>query len=626
MALQIRRGTDAERQLFIPLQGEIIFTTDTKKLYVGDGTTLGGVAVDTVGGGGGADGNTTYSISAELVSGGANLRLTGSDASTDNVKLAAGSNVTISRTNADTITIAATGDGGAVQLNELTDVVITGTPSTGQVLKYDGTNWINGTDATGGGGSATTLDELTDVVITGTPSNGQVLKYNGTNWVNGTDNVGGGGGGATVLDELTDVVITGTPTIGQVLKYNGTDWVNDTDSGGATTLDELDDVFIFGTPVVDQVLKWDGINWINDTVPATTPSVSVEDLTNVTITGGTLIAGQSLVYDGTDWVNDNPSLSLNSLSDVVITTGTFNLQEGMALVYDGTEWVNQRVSIDSLGSVSIDDLTLVDGQTLRYNGISWINSALTLQDLSDVNYGILAPNSVLKWDGTEWIAGPMAVEDDVAPNLGGNLDLNTFDITGTGNVNIIGEVQASVLTSTDLISELGLTIFSAESSQGVTLEGINRPNDPLEIRIHSSRGTLDALVDTIAGDFLGKYSIKGYSQGIYKEGVVVRGRWTADADLTKVYPKSALHFIANNNTNTAPAGVAAAVRGDGVILANVHLATPQTTASINTNYPTPEAGMIVFDSTLQEFKGYVSDTGLAGGGAPNSTPGWITLN
>jgi hypothetical protein len=31
------------------------------------------------------------------------------------------------------------------------------------------------------------LDSLNDVVIT-TPSNGQVLKYNGTNWVNGTDN------------------------------------------------------------------------------------------------------------------------------------------------------------------------------------------------------------------------------------------------------------------------------------------------------------------------------------------------------------------------------------------------------------------------------------------------------
>jgi len=50
MALQIRRGTDADRQGITPKAGEPIFTTDTKKLYVGDGTTAGGVAVDTTAG------------------------------------------------------------------------------------------------------------------------------------------------------------------------------------------------------------------------------------------------------------------------------------------------------------------------------------------------------------------------------------------------------------------------------------------------------------------------------------------------------------------------------------------------------------------------------------------------
>lgn len=42
MALQIRRGTDAERILITPQPGELIFTTDTKLVYVGDGSTLGG--------------------------------------------------------------------------------------------------------------------------------------------------------------------------------------------------------------------------------------------------------------------------------------------------------------------------------------------------------------------------------------------------------------------------------------------------------------------------------------------------------------------------------------------------------------------------------------------------------
>jgi hypothetical protein len=47
MALQIRRGTDAERLAITPAVGELIYTTDTKLLYVGDGTTVGGTKADT---------------------------------------------------------------------------------------------------------------------------------------------------------------------------------------------------------------------------------------------------------------------------------------------------------------------------------------------------------------------------------------------------------------------------------------------------------------------------------------------------------------------------------------------------------------------------------------------------
>jgi hypothetical protein len=45
MALRLRRGTDAERLLITPLEGELLYITDTKELYIGDGTTLGGVRI-----------------------------------------------------------------------------------------------------------------------------------------------------------------------------------------------------------------------------------------------------------------------------------------------------------------------------------------------------------------------------------------------------------------------------------------------------------------------------------------------------------------------------------------------------------------------------------------------------
>jgi hypothetical protein len=46
MALKLRRGSNAQRLLITPAEGELIYTTDTKLLYVGDGSTAGGVAVD----------------------------------------------------------------------------------------------------------------------------------------------------------------------------------------------------------------------------------------------------------------------------------------------------------------------------------------------------------------------------------------------------------------------------------------------------------------------------------------------------------------------------------------------------------------------------------------------------
>ena len=45
MALQFRRGTDAERTTITPAEGEPIWTTDTNQLYIGNAITAGGVFV-----------------------------------------------------------------------------------------------------------------------------------------------------------------------------------------------------------------------------------------------------------------------------------------------------------------------------------------------------------------------------------------------------------------------------------------------------------------------------------------------------------------------------------------------------------------------------------------------------
>jgi hypothetical protein len=97
MAIQIRRGTNAERQLITPVVGELIYTTDTKKVYIGDGTTLGGVQITgdvNDGGGGGLSElvlDTTPQLGGELdlntndITGTGNIDIAGAISVTGNI-------------------------------------------------------------------------------------------------------------------------------------------------------------------------------------------------------------------------------------------------------------------------------------------------------------------------------------------------------------------------------------------------------------------------------------------------------------------------------------------------------------------------------------------------------------
>lgn len=46
MAIRIRRGTDLQRQSILFELAEIVFVTDTEKIWIGDGVTTGGLPVD----------------------------------------------------------------------------------------------------------------------------------------------------------------------------------------------------------------------------------------------------------------------------------------------------------------------------------------------------------------------------------------------------------------------------------------------------------------------------------------------------------------------------------------------------------------------------------------------------
>ena len=78
--------------------------------------------------------------------------------------------------------------------------------TSGQVLATNGSGTLAWTTIVGGGGgtdiSTASINDLADVTIS-SPSPGQVLKWNGSAWINDTDATGGGGGGGTLSSRTT---------------------------------------------------------------------------------------------------------------------------------------------------------------------------------------------------------------------------------------------------------------------------------------------------------------------------------------------------------------------------------------------------------------------------------------
>jgi hypothetical protein len=134
MALQVRRGTNAERLQITPAEGELIYTVDTKQLYVGDGTTAGGNAsiagtIDSLLADSSPQLGGTLDLNNNDITGTGNINITGTIQASGNINLGDG-------VGSDILVI-----GGSIQGHLVPDVDAThhlGSPS-----KYWNNAWLN---------------------------------------------------------------------------------------------------------------------------------------------------------------------------------------------------------------------------------------------------------------------------------------------------------------------------------------------------------------------------------------------------------------------------------------------------------------------------------------------------
>lgn len=210
MALRLRRGTDAQRltldgvALPVPAEGELIYTTDTKKLYVGDGATTGGIAVDVANSTLSVDDLTDVDITTVAPTDGQSLVWNDSDSEFQ------------------------PGDATVLfnkSINLLSDVdTASNAPVVGQVLKWDGASFVPANDQSGGLISGATYD----INITG-DVNGSLFATDSTAIIDGTD--------GRVLGNVVNSTVTTQDVNTAILRLSGLDSTGNNKAGIAITTD-----------------------------------------------------------------------------------------------------------------------------------------------------------------------------------------------------------------------------------------------------------------------------------------------------------------------------------------------------------------------------------------------------
>ena len=173
-------------------------------------------------------------------------------------------------------------------LTDLSDVTVSGTPTTGFVLKYDGSTWAPAADDTGT--TITAIDDIGDVVLS-SPQASEVLSYDGTNWVNSAAAGGTNLQARTTAQASTGNILDGASSNIQItavktyallkIQTSHAAWVTlytsiparSADSTRNETTDPLP-----GTGVIAEIITSDGavqnitpgtIGWNDDSTPST---------------------------------------------------------------------------------------------------------------------------------------------------------------------------------------------------------------------------------------------------------------------------------------------------------------------------------------------------------------------
>jgi hypothetical protein len=374
MALILRQGLNADRTTITPDSGELLYTTDTKALFVGDGATAGGNAV---GGGGGGSGTVTSVGGTGTVSG---ISLSGTVTTSGNLTLGGTLAVTASNFASQTANTVLSAPNGANGTPTFRSLVAADIPTLNQNTTGTAAN-VTGVVAIANGGTGTATPALvagTNVTITGT-------------WPNQTIAASGGGGSGTVTSVDATVPaflsVSGNPitTSGTLaISYSGTALPIANGGTGQTTRQAAINALVDDLRNT-RFLRANGTNATMSTIQVTDVPTLNQDTTGTAanVTGTVAIAN-----GGTG--QTTASAAFNALSPVT-TTGDLILGDGansatrlpigtngQILTSNGSTaaWgskINSATAVASTSGTSIDFTNIpswVKRITLMFSGVS----------------------------------------------------------------------------------------------------------------------------------------------------------------------------------------------------------------------------------------------------------------
>ena len=500
----------------------LVATGVTAGVY-GNATAIPQITVDTYGRissitnlnaiqGGGEGGSVDYGNITQLAY--ANIYVAGqttlsADRTDDDLTFIAGTGIALTTDAAgDNVTWTADADAiaSSITLDKLSQVSTTGITN-GQVLAWNsGTSTFEPADNSGGGGGGSSnLTGLTDVTIT-SASNGQVLKYNGTAWVNGTD--AGGAVDQTLSASGNIITISGsndtvdlttmlapyskTDTDAQSLTWNAGTTTLGVSGGNTVDLTALSQTLTISGNVitisgssdtVDLVTALSVYQRVDASGTANTEMKAYVDLQVTNLIGGANVNLDSLAEVANALANSNTALS------TVAFTGTYSdlltrptpTLSGSNFTYDGT-----TIDFSGVGATGPAGPTGSTGPT----GVG-----ITVATVSGNDLTLTYSNSSVQNLGN--IRGPAGADSTVAGPTGptgpagaaGSVDQT---LSASGNVITISGNNDTV----DLTSMLAPYSKTDTDAQDLTLSG-----NIISLTGQSGNVDLTSLLGSVSGSY-----------------------------------------------------------------------------------------------------------------------------